>query len=151
MSENYWPVIEDIWDDVDIYEGPVVFLKDFNKLTGKQKTLLATHWAESEIMNGGLGQFFDNSTGVLAPEAVAGFNALGMPETAKILQKAMAFFGHDYPRERAKRIQVFEAFYVEHGEEAIPMESEEDAMAVAIETENKGFDDAACEYAIKGE
>jgi hypothetical protein len=39
------------------------FVDVFQKLTDKQKVLFASHWAQSEIMNGGLGQFFANKTG----------------------------------------------------------------------------------------
>ena len=70
MSGDYWDVIAPIWDDLSIYDGEAVFLYKFNGLSIKQQTLLAAHWANSEIMNGGLGQFFDKSSCVLAPEAL---------------------------------------------------------------------------------
>ncbi|WP_154222836.1 DMP19 family protein [Marinicella rhabdoformis] len=148
MSDDYWDVIAPIWDDVNIYDGEEMFLKSFDVLTNKQQILLAGHWANSEIMNGGLGQFFDNSTGVLAPEAVFAFQTLGMPKTSNILKQAMLFFGDDYPRDRTKRLEVFEAYYKSHGENAVPMETEEDAMAVAIEEERGGFDSAADAYSV---
>ena len=90
-------------------------------------------------MNGGLGQFFSNHTGVLAPEAATAFEKLGMPNCARILRSSMQFFGAAYPRDRSIREQVFDTFHEQFGEEAIPLLELEDAMAVQIEEENGGF------------
>ena len=150
MSSSYWKYIETIWDSVSIYEGGDVFLKAFNEANEKQRVLFASHWAQSEIMNGGLGQFFSNFTGVLAPEAVDAFKALGMPQCASILSEAMKFFGECYPRERAVREKVFEHFYEQFGDDAIPIQEYEDAMATEIEEENGGFWAAADNYANQG-
>ncbi|WP_164468170.1 DMP19 family protein [Caulobacter vibrioides] len=49
-----------------------MFLAGFSAVPTPSKHLLATHWLQSEVHNGGFSQFFSNSTGVLAPEAVAG-------------------------------------------------------------------------------
>jgi hypothetical protein len=65
--------------------------------------LFAAHWCQSEVCNGGFHQFFTNSTGVLAPEALAGFKAIGVIEWASLLEEAMRFFGEPYPREREVR------------------------------------------------
>jgi len=150
VSESYWRFVKPIWDTVSIYDGGVVFLREFNKVTDKQKALFATHWAQSEIMNGGLGQFFSNRTGVLAPEAVNGFNSLGMPQCSEILKSAMKFFGDTYPRDRSTREEYFEKFYEEFGEDKIPLKEYEDRMATAIEDENGGFEAAADNYANQG-
>lgn len=150
MEDSYWRFVEPIWDTVSIYDGGEVFLKQFNKATDKQKTLFASHWAQSEIMNGGLGQFFSNPTGVLAPEAVVAFKDIGMPNCADTLIKAMKFFGKHYPRERSIREAVFEEFYEKHGEDSVPLEDLEDIMATEIEDENGGFEEAANKYAKQG-
>nr|WP_246328808.1 DUF4375 domain-containing protein [Brevundimonas lenta] len=101
--------------------------------------LFVTHWTQSEIQNGGLGQFFSNHTGILAPEAVVGFQALGMPETSAQLALAMRAFGEAYPRERAARGGV------------TPSTEIEDRFADLLETEAGGFWDAADRYALKNE
>lgn len=150
MSGSYWRFVEPIWDSVSIYDGTEVFLKEFSNATKKQQVLFAAHWAQSEIMNGGLGQFFGNSTGVLAPEAVEAFMALGMPNCASILVEAMKFFGQSYPRERAVREEACEKFFEEFGDDGIPIQEYEDAMASAIEEENGGFWCAADNYANQG-
>jgi hypothetical protein len=150
VSESYWRFVKPIWDTVSIYDGGEVFLTEFNKATDKQKILFATHWAQSEIMNGGLGQFFANRTGVLAPEAVNGFNTLGMPQCSETLKSAMKFFGDSYPRDRSTREECFEKFYEEFGEDKIPLKEYEDIMATVIEDENGGFEAAADNYANQG-
>jgi hypothetical protein len=65
--------------------------------------LYAAHWCQSEICNGGLHQFFSNTTGLLAPEALDGFRAIGTTAWVEILAEAMNFFGHPFPRDRGDR------------------------------------------------
>jgi hypothetical protein len=147
MSNGYWRCVEPIWDSVSIYDGGEIFLRGFGEVSEKQRVLFAAHWAQSEIMNGGLGQFFTNDTGVLAPEAVEAFQALGMPKCALLLSEAMTFFGERYPRERLVRQDAFERFHEEFGADGIPLREYEDAMATEIEEENGGFWVAADKYA----
>src|SRR5262249_34399886 len=58
------------------------------------------------VCNGGFHQFFSNSTGVLAPEALQAFRAMGLPEWGACLEEAMRFFGSTYPRDRSVRDQL---------------------------------------------
>jgi hypothetical protein len=69
---SYWDLVEPVWDEINIYDGPDVFLETFQKVPLKIGYLYAVHFCQSEVCNGGFGQFFFNSTGVLAPEAVRG-------------------------------------------------------------------------------
>jgi hypothetical protein len=55
------------------------------------------------LHNGGFLQFFWNSTGILAPEAIEGFNAIGMPNLASIVSEATRFLGAPFPRSRDDR------------------------------------------------
>jgi hypothetical protein len=99
----YWAHIESAFDSVDIYSGPSVFLANCNKLELRTVNLLAAHWCQSEVCNGGFHQFFHNSTGVLAPEALRGFSAMNIVEWEQALGQAMGFFGPKYPREQEER------------------------------------------------
>lgn len=150
MPDEYWKLVELIWDEISIYEGEDEFLRGFEMADERPRYLFATHWAQSEVMNGGLGQFFANPTGVLAPEAVHAFRAIGMPRTAATLSDAMKFFGEPYPRDRETRESNFERFYEDHGEDAIPIREQEDIFAGQIEEENGGFWEAADRYATSG-
>ena len=103
---GYWTVIEPYWEVVDIYAGPTEFLETFSAVPREAGLLLAAHWCQSEVCNGGFHQFFTNSTGVLAPEALEGFAALGRLDLAELLKSAMSFFGADYPREHEARCRA---------------------------------------------
>lgn len=99
----YWREIEPYWKRISIYDGPERFLTDFAAAPARVRPLFATHWLQSEVRNGGFGQFFTNSTGVLAPEAADGFEVLGMPGAAAFVREMMASFGADYPRDTDDR------------------------------------------------
>lgn len=110
-SVNYWQIIEPIWSDEDLNSNePQVFLKRFSELSEPQKVLFPVYWLESEVCNGGFHQFFNNSTGILAPEAVAGFRSIGLTDFADSIEEAMSFFGSSYPREREKREYLLNLF-----------------------------------------
>ncbi|HWE95948.1 MAG TPA: DUF4375 domain-containing protein [Tepidisphaeraceae bacterium] len=102
-GDRYWAAIEPIWESISIYRGPEVFAEQYEKVSRKLGHLFATHWCQSEVCNGGFHQFFSNPTGVLAPEAAAGFGAIGMPRCAAIVSDAMTRLGNPYPRDQMLR------------------------------------------------
>jgi Domain of unknown function (DUF4375) len=103
--QGYWSLVEPVWISLNRSwdDGPEAFLRLFHATPREIGHLYAAHWCQSEVCNGGLHQFFSNTTGLLAPEALEGFRAIGMTEWADILAEAMKFFGSPYPRERAYR------------------------------------------------
>src|SRR5688500_7967929 len=103
-----WQAIEPVWDLINIYDGPDIFLGQFRSVAPATGHLFACHWCHSEVCNGGFHQFFWNSTGVLAPEAAEGFTVLGLTDCAALVKEAMAYFGSPYPRERSERIAQLE-------------------------------------------
>ena len=102
-GDLYWTVISSAFDAVSIYDGPSVFAQQYGQLKPEVGHLLAAHWCQSEVRNGGFHQFFSNSTGVLAPEALAGLQAIGIPEWVSLLREAMSFFGPTYPCDQDQR------------------------------------------------
>ena len=144
-GQLYWSFVDPIWDRVSIYDGPELFLDQFSKITEVQKHLFASHWCQSEVRNGGLHQFFSNDTGVLAPEAVAGFRVIGMNTCADALERAMKFFGSEYPRERSVRADALDALELAHPDDWDPFTEMDDVMFSAFE--GQGFDRAADAYA----
>jgi len=103
-GEHYWSLVEPVWHSISIYALPDEFLTQFAAARPVVGHLFAAHWCQSEVCNGGLHQFFGNSTGILAPEAREGFRAIGIAEWADILDEAMQFFGDPYPRQQEDRL-----------------------------------------------
>jgi hypothetical protein len=101
-----WRVIEPHWKVVSIYDGPISFLEGLERLPESAQHLLAIWWCDAEVCNGGFHQFFLNSTGVLAPEAFEGFQAVGLDEFAKLAEAAISKFDVPYPRDSVTRCNV---------------------------------------------
>ena len=101
-KENENPAYE-IWNDEPISDDPGDFLEWFKSLTLLQQICFPTQWLCNEVYNGGFHQYFGNTTGLHAPEAVSGFRVLGLDDIAEIAEKAISVFGNDYPRDRAVR------------------------------------------------
>jgi hypothetical protein len=102
---GYWSVIEPVWLKLNRTwdESGKKFLRLFRSIPPQVGHLYAASWCQAEVCNGGLHQFLSNTTGLLAPEAVEGFRAIGLPELAEVVAEAMEFFGTPYPRGRADR------------------------------------------------
>jgi hypothetical protein len=104
-SEDYYKLIEPIWDQINIYDGPDVFLKTYSAAKQPAGLLYCAHFAQTEICNGGFKQLFSNSTGVLSQEAVEGFQLIGMNRTAALIVAATEALGTPFPRDRNERRQ----------------------------------------------
>ena len=102
---DYWSLIEPVWLKLNESweDGPEEFVRVFCSVSPEIGYLYAAHWCQSEVCNGGLHQFFSNTTGLLAPEALEGFRAIGAAPWAEILAEAMKHFGTPYPRDREQR------------------------------------------------
>ena len=99
-----WDVIEALWDVVPLSKKGLEILQ---QVTRGQRALLALDWCQKEIRNGGFEQFFLNSTGVFANEALKGFRLIGADVYAKLLEKAMSIFsGSETPISRSKRSRI---------------------------------------------
>ena len=99
LIEPHWDVLCESWD-----RGPDAFAAEMQRVPLKVQRLFPVHWCESEVCNGGFHQFFYNSTGILAPDAVQGFAAIGANDLSAILSEAIRYFGPVYPRDRSTRL-----------------------------------------------
>ena len=79
---------------IDLINGMRPFLETYGKCDPHVGLLCATLYSQAEKCNGGFTQFFANSTGILAPEAVVGCVALGMPDAAHQIELAMEILGY---------------------------------------------------------
>jgi len=88
-AELCWRVIEPAYNAMGFGDGtgPLDVLR---QLTPGQRALLAVHWCVSETLNGGFDQFFTNPIGELAYDARLGFERIGVPEGAMLLNAAHA-------------------------------------------------------------
>lgn len=106
--DAYKRAYDPYWNRVNIYDGGAVFLGDLALVPEAIRPLLVTQWVNSEVHNGGFAQLFFNSTGVLAPEAIAGFRSLGMPMVADVVAASLTIFPTPYPRDREERLGLFD-------------------------------------------
>ena len=109
QREPYEVAIQGAWNAVDIYRGAARYLHTAGQADQTVRLLFAANFCQSEVRNGGFHQFFSNPTGVLAPEAAAGFHAMGLAQAGAVLEEAMAFFGSEYPRDLEKRSSALDA------------------------------------------
>lgn len=145
---QYIRCLEPVWDQVDIYHGGEAFLLGFARLQRELGHLFAAHWCQEEVCNGGLEQFFSNSAGVLAPEAVEGFRAIGQPQIADLLGDAMALLGTPYERDRKRRKELLNQLPDDAFDRiAEPRSDLNQRFFKLIETESGGFVAAADRYA----
>jgi hypothetical protein len=149
LGDKYWQFIEPIWNEVSIYDRAEVFLTQFREIRPEQGHLLAAHWCQSEVNNGGLHQFFYNPTGVLAPEAVIGFRAIELEACATVLEEAMSFFGDPYPRDQEERIKALDQVSGESEEIWNPFYHLDDKFFDGLGYEDSKFLSAADEYAVR--
>src|SRR5437764_13318795 len=107
---GYWSLIEPIWLELnELWDDESAFLARYRQLAPELGHLYAANWGQSEVCNGGFRQFFGNTTGLMAPEAVAGFEKIGLSHLSYVLREAMTCFGGVYPRLRDEREQILAA------------------------------------------
>ncbi len=99
--DPYWDRLTNAWDG-----GPSEFLAAMDAVPVRIRHLYAAHWFISEVMNGGLHQFFYNTTGILAPEAAEGLSCIGANGLTQVLLESMRHFGESYPRDRDLRMEL---------------------------------------------
>ncbi len=142
MEYAWFKLYDSVFEKVDI---------DDAKVFGETATLVprpvllewAANFCLSEICNGGLLQLFWNSTGLLTPEAVEGFDAMGMPELAGLLSRAAALLDDPFPREREARWDALLANSMKSAEELEEIFGTEKNHYVCYykATEKLGFDE----------
>jgi hypothetical protein len=163
---SYWALVEPVFKLID-FRDQESFFSTTAVMPRSVVLLYAAHFCLSEVHNGGFLQFFWNSTGLIAPEAVDGFMAIGMPKLASLLLTTAALLGSPYPRDRDARWdallmasgrgqrdlkKIFKKssnMYLAFEEATKPLrfdESNRQAWELA-KSENGGFGEAATRYA----
>ena len=103
---EYPAYYQEYYDRFDFYNGRTAWLHSIRDIPEKAVHLFALHWLHLEVYNGGFWQYFFNSTGTSMPEAVAGFQAIGMPSVAEVIERAAARLGNPFPFDIEERRRI---------------------------------------------
>jgi hypothetical protein len=144
---DYWTLVKPVWDSISIYDGADRFVADYEAAPEVSRVLFAAHWCQSEICNGGFHQFYSNSTGVLAPEALDAFKKLGMPKVAELIGQSMSWFDSPFPRDRGSREDLLDAHAEANPESPDPFDALDDPFFNALASEAGGSEAAAKAFA----
>ena len=99
---SYWEVLEPLFSSIDL-SSPVAYAQTSARVPSPALLIYAAHMSLAEIYNGGFLQLFWNNTGVLVPDAIEAFEAIGMRRTGAIVSTAAVLLGVPYPRDRDER------------------------------------------------
>jgi hypothetical protein len=102
-------ILDPVWYSASFYESVEVLEETLAPFSWPQRLAWAVLWTSAEICNGGLDQYFSNSTGMIWPEAIEGFEAMGRHDLAQIVLEATRKFRSPPARERALRWQGLDA------------------------------------------
>ena len=105
-SRNYPQVYAPYYEQFNFHEGRKMWENSIKDIPLKAIHLFSIHWLHLEVYNGGFWQYFYNSTSTSYPEAKQGFEAIGMPEVAKIVETAAEKLGNPYPFEKELREEI---------------------------------------------
>jgi hypothetical protein len=165
--ESYWEVVEPLFHQIDTGNDGTAFLESCISIPRSSVLLFSAHFALAEVFDGGLLLLLWNETGVLVPEAIEGFLAMGMPAMAAILKEATLPLGMPYPRNREDRWDALLAASGLNSEElerifesadnpylgfvgatsTLPFDELDQRFWETAKTENGGFQAAATCYA----
>ena len=140
---EFWPYTDAPPPSISIYDGVDRFLFDFGGSPREIQVAFVGFWLQAEYLNGGLCQFFANDTGVMAPEAVLVCRQLGVLDIAETVEKAMAWFGCPYPRERTDRVKMLDDFNGRDPRYISPFDEADDYLEPLMHVDGPGLDRAA--------
>lgn len=88
VSEPLWS----LWVKSGDNENPESIVGFFGQLNEGQRHILAVAICRSEIANGGVDQFFLESTGKIWPQALEGLRTIKAEKYVKLMEKVLALF-----------------------------------------------------------
>lgn len=98
-----YSIIEPVWWTGDIYDNVERYEKSLESFSTEQRLIFASMWYMSEVNNGGHDQFYYNSTGIVWPDALKGFEVLGLSEVVSIIKESVERMGGNPSRDREAR------------------------------------------------
>jgi hypothetical protein len=112
-QNDAFALIEPVWWTGNIYGSVEEYEESLRQFSKPQRFLFAIHWYIAEVDNGGHDQFYYNSTGIVWPDALAGFDALGLDEAVAIIEESMSRMGGQPSRIRSERQDQLNRFSAE--------------------------------------
>lgn len=109
-TKDFWAVIHPVWWIATIYDGPDEYERSLKQFSKSQRFVFALCWYREEVDNGGHDQFYSNSTGIVWKDAQAAFDAIGIPEGARIIEESAKRLGGSPSFDREERQRQFEEF-----------------------------------------
>lgn len=100
-------------DKIEILDGieERIEADGFESLTAPELHYFAVWWLEAETSNGAFHQYFSNSSGELAHEALEGLKAVGAAQMAAYFQQAINLFPNgQVPKDREERSRLLDDF-----------------------------------------
>ena len=148
-GEHYWSLVSPHWLALNESwsHGASYFLSCLHRVPLKVQHLYSAYWCQSDVCNGGFHQFFYNTTGILAPEAVAGFEAVGAGQLASLVGTAISRVGAPYPRDRSARLSVLPQADGRPREEWDPFTDLDNRFYEWLDSESSRWDILADNYA----
>jgi hypothetical protein len=110
-GQDYFAVIAPYLGGIDVQSAPHTVERQLERVPPPAHALLAAHLLRACVRSEGFAQFFWNPVGVLAPEALDAFFALGLPAAAAQIEQAMRVLGDPYPRACEARRRKLEGLW----------------------------------------
>jgi len=107
-GDDAFAIIEPVYWSANIYDSLQEYEASLQSFSRPQRLLNALHWYIAEVNNGGHDQFYANSTGIVWPDALAAFEAIGVPDGAEIIRESTERLGGPPSREREERNRQLE-------------------------------------------
>lgn len=107
-EDDYLCLIDPMNYSVNIYDRYEEYRKGMDKLSKPKQYLFAVNWFIAEVWNGGISQFFANSTGIVWKDALEGFNAIGLMHIKENFQEILDKIGEPPKFDRKQRLEQLE-------------------------------------------
>ena len=90
----------------ELYGEPELLRAKLSLLPPAYRTVVLVFIAEAEYINGGVSQFFSNSSGAFAPETITALRDVGLSVRADAIEKAIGWLPKPYPIDTEARRQA---------------------------------------------
>jgi len=101
-------IIAPLWHSVSIYDDVEKYEEALKPYTTQQRYIFAIEWYLAEVGNGGHGQFYTNSTGIVWEDSLNGLKEIGADKHFEILKESVDRMGGSPSKDREEREAEFD-------------------------------------------